>query len=286
MPRLFTPSVLQFLVLATQAIAAEPSFDCGTAKTAREMATCRDARLATADREMAAAWQAATTHQDAATAKALRDDQRQFLSMLDEGFNSELWGKAGAPDSTSERRKAVAALRRSANDDTPETYALPALETQLTQRIAFLKALTPPAAVPSPFAGLWKNYDGELLVEPGVMATPQSAPDNNTFRVTFGMASFGFPKYQCHFAGVFKLSGDALLTTLAHNNDLDADIPDNLRIRRDGNTVTLDDDVPHQGTSTNPYYVCPRVPSLTDPLFHTALSAAAAHHLKPEDEDD
>jgi uncharacterized protein len=41
--------------VATPAAAAEPSFDCRTAKTARELATCGDLKLAAADRELAAA---------------------------------------------------------------------------------------------------------------------------------------------------------------------------------------------------------------------------------------
>jgi len=221
---------------------------------------------------------------DATTAKALRDDQRQFISAIDDGFDNQLWGKAGPPDSASERRKAVAALRRGPDDDTPETDALPTLEAQLNQRAAFLKALTPASAA-APFAGLWKNFGGELLIEPSVMAAARSAPDNNAFRVTLGVASFGFAKYQCHFAGVFKLTGDALLAQSAHNNDLDEDIIDNLRIRRDGSTVTIDDDVPHQAKGDDPYTICPRVPNLTGPLFHTSLSAAQGHHLKPEDDD-
>ena len=48
---LFAPS------LATPLAAAELSFDCRTARTARELATCADARIAAVDRELAAAWQ-------------------------------------------------------------------------------------------------------------------------------------------------------------------------------------------------------------------------------------
>ncbi len=280
-----TVTLILFAVLQTaSALGAEPSFDCATAKTAREMATCRDAKVAAADRAMGAAWQAAIARLDAPTAKALREDQRQFISETDGGFDNQLWGKAGPPDSASEKRKAVAALRRGPDDDTPETDALPTLEAQISRRAAFLNAVTPPSDT-APFSGLWKNHDGELLIEPGVITTPRSAPDNATFRVTFGVASFGFAKYQCHFAGIFKLSGDALLAQSAHNNDLDQDIPDNLRIQRDGNMLTLDDDVPHQAKGDDPYTICPRYPNLTGPLFHTSLSAAQGHHLKPEDDD-
>ncbi|WP_333823764.1 hypothetical protein [Pinisolibacter sp.] len=57
MSRLVVPCVLE--AGATVAVAAEkPSFDCGTAKAAREKVVCRDARLAASDRAMAAAHRA------------------------------------------------------------------------------------------------------------------------------------------------------------------------------------------------------------------------------------
>jgi uncharacterized protein len=54
------PLTLLFLLLpalAPRFAAAEPSFDCRTATTARELATCADVRIAAADRGLAAAWQ-------------------------------------------------------------------------------------------------------------------------------------------------------------------------------------------------------------------------------------
>jgi uncharacterized protein len=68
---LFAPS------LATPLAAAESSFDCRTARTARELATCADARIAAADRELAAAWQNAIAPLDPATVKALREPIRR-----------------------------------------------------------------------------------------------------------------------------------------------------------------------------------------------------------------
>ena len=73
--------------------AAEPSFDCRTARTARELATCADARIAAADRELAAAWQNAIAGLDPATVKALRADQKKFLEDLDSGYEGEVWGQ-------------------------------------------------------------------------------------------------------------------------------------------------------------------------------------------------
>ena len=67
MLRLAIPLVLTLLLapaFVAPAAAAEPSFDCRTAKTARELATCGDARLAAADRELATAWREAIARLD------------------------------------------------------------------------------------------------------------------------------------------------------------------------------------------------------------------------------
>ena len=268
------PAVAAAIVisLTAAATAAEPSFDCRTAKTAREVATCHDAGLAAADRAMAAAWRNAIARLNAATAKALRADQRKFLDMLDGGFESEVWGKAGPPDDASELRRQIAQLRRGPNDDTPGNDALGALEAALRERVAFLRGLTPPGPA-APYAGLWKNESAELLIEP---------VDGGSYRVSFGVKTFGFPKYQCHFAGIFTASDEGLVAPVAHNLDLDRDIADNVRLARDGQTLTIDDDVPHQSNGTDPYYICPRIPSLTGPLFHTGLRASEAARLKPD----
>ena len=57
-------------------------FDCRTARTARELATCADARIAAADRELAAAWQNAIAPLDPATVKALREPIRRSSSKI------------------------------------------------------------------------------------------------------------------------------------------------------------------------------------------------------------
>ena len=61
--------------VAAPARAAEPSFDCRTAKTARELATCNDAKLAAADRELAAAWPFFHTSLRAEDARRLKPDE-------------------------------------------------------------------------------------------------------------------------------------------------------------------------------------------------------------------
>ena len=91
------PLVLTLLLapaFAAPAAAAEPSFDCRTAKTARELAICNDAKLAAADRELAAAWREAIARFDSVTAKALREDQQKFLSDIDDGFDADRAARA------------------------------------------------------------------------------------------------------------------------------------------------------------------------------------------------
>ena len=97
--------------LAAPLAAAEPSFDCRTARTARELATCADARIAAADRELAAAWQNAIAGPDPATVKALRADHKKFLEDLDSGFEGEVWGKQSPPEGK-ELRAQIARMRR------------------------------------------------------------------------------------------------------------------------------------------------------------------------------
>ena len=114
MPRTVVPLALLLLLALSPAAplaAAEPSFDCRTARTARELATCADAGIATADRELAAAWQHAIVPLDPAAVKALRADQKKFLEDPDSGFEGEVWGKQSPPEGN-ELRAQIARMRR------------------------------------------------------------------------------------------------------------------------------------------------------------------------------
>ena len=185
MLRTVVPLALLLLAssLAAPLAAAEPSFDCRTARTARELATCADARIAAADRELAAAWQHAIASLDPAAVKALRADQKKFLEDLDSGFEGEVWGKQSPPEG---RELRAQRLRRGGDFD-----ALADLEAQLRERLAFLRDLTPATS----YAGLWKNHDSELWL----------AADGGEahYRATFGMTTFGWGKYHCHFTAAF-----------------------------------------------------------------------------------
>jgi hypothetical protein len=89
--------------------------------------------------------------------------------------------------------------------------ALADLEAQLNERIVFLRNLTPATSC----AGLWKNHDFELLIMP--------AGDGVRYRAMFGMTTFGWAKYQCHFTAEFAASEKGLAASAAHNTDLDED---------------------------------------------------------------
>jgi len=255
--------------VAAPARAAEPSFDCRTAKTARELATCNDAKLAAADRELAAAWHEAIARLDAPTAKALREDQRKFLADIDEGFNAELWGKQDPPEGN-ELRAQVAQLRRGGDDD-----VLAALEAQVRERIAFLRHLTPPSSV----IGLWKNHNSEILV---------AAADNGRYTATFGTTNFGWGKYRCHFTAAFgpqSAADQRLAATAPHNTDagVDEDSASALFIARDGALLTLAEETTDNAGDAKLSRICPRIGEFDEPFFHTSLRAEDARRLKPDE---
>lgn len=256
-------------LLAPPATAAAPSFDCRSAATAREVAACSDAALAQADRDLDAAWRAAIAKlekvADKATADKLRDDQRLFLQGLNDGFDAELFGKAGPPDNN-ELRARVLALRRDGDDN-----ALAGLEAQLRERTAFLQALSPAAS----YAGLWKSADAEMLIVPGA---------DGRFQVSFGTTTYGWFKYHCHFTGDdFQETARGLTAERAHNSDpeIDDDVVSMLIVARAGNTATLQEIAPENSDPAVPHRICPREPGFGETLFHTGLKESDARRLDP-----
>lgn len=247
--------------------AAEPSFDCATARTARELATCADVRIAAADRELAAAWQHAVAALDPATMKALRADQKKFLEDLDNGFDGEVWGKQGAPEGK-ELRAQIARLRRGGDFD-----ALAGLEAQLHERIAFLRNLTPANS----YAGLWKNHDSELWLT--------ADGGERRYRATFGMTTFGWAKYHCHFTAEFATTEKGLAAAAPHNTDpaVDEDAASTLSMARSGAMLVLSEDIPDNAGDAKLPRICPRGGDFADPLFHTSLKTDKAYRLKPDE---
>jgi len=248
-------------------LAAEPSFDCHTAKTARELATCADARIATADRELAAAWQHAIAGLDPATAKALRADQKKFLENLDTGFEGDVWGKQSPPEGK-ELRAEIARLRRGGDSD-----ALADLEAQLRERVAFLRSLAPATSL----AGLWKNHDSELLLA--------ADGGEGRYRATFGMTTFGWAKYHCHFTAAFVPADKGFAAAAPHNTDpeVDEDAATRLVLVRSGAMLDLTEEIQDNAGEAKLSRICPRAGDFTDPLFHTNLKQGDAHRLNPED---
>jgi uncharacterized protein YecT (DUF1311 family) len=264
-----TALLLGLLSSAVAAPSVAPSFDCQSAATAREIAVCNDPALAQTDRELDAAWRAAIAKFDKASdqtaAAKLRDDQRRFLQGLDDGFDAELWGKAGPPDDDTMRARALA-LSRDGDD-----HILGGLDAQLRERIAFLRALSPAIS----YAGLWKSADAEMLIAPGT---------DGRFQVSFGTTTYGWFKYHCHFTGdEFQDTVRGLVSERAHNSDpeIDDDVVSTLIVARQGDALTLTEIIPENADPAAPHHICPREPGFGETLFHTDLKEADARRLDP-----
>jgi uncharacterized protein YecT (DUF1311 family) len=266
--------------------AGDLSFACRMEKTARAMATCADAALAATDIDLQAAYESTFAHVDAETASALREDQKKYIADLDRGFESSVWGKAEAPRGAA-LRDAIAQMRRDADGD-----PLAALEAQMRERIAFLRSLVPPTSV----TGLWKNNDAELLIvhiDPDLSTPPRSAKaginfgddDRGHYDATFGLAVYGFAQDQCHFTAMFRAAPEGLRAAGVRNTDPggEQDIAGKLLIARTTPmALTLTQALPDGAASADQQRVCPHLPALTGPLFHTSLKADQALRLKLE----
>jgi hypothetical protein len=266
--------------------AGDVSFACRMEKTARAMATCANAALAATDLDVQAAFESTFAHVDAETASALREDQKKYLTDLDRGFESAVWGKAEPPRGAA-LRDAIAQMRRGADGD-----PLSVLEAQMRERIAFLRSLAPFTSI----TGLWKNNNAELLiihVDPDLSPQARNAKggvnfgddDRGHYDATFGMALYGFPQDQCHFTAVFRAAPEGLRASGVHNTDPggEQDIAGKLLIARTTPmALTLTQALPDGVPSADQHRVCPHLPALTGPLFHTGLKADQAFRLKTE----
>ena len=271
--------------LATPLSAGDLSFACRMEKTARAMATCANAKLAATDLDLQAAFESTFAHVDAETASALREDQKKYLAALDRGFESSVWGKAEPPRGAA-LRDAIAQMRLGADGD-----PLAVLEAQMRERIAFLRSLAPPTSV----TGLWKNNNAELLivhVDPDLATPARSAKagvnfgddDRGHYDATFGMTVYGFAQDECRFTAIFRAAPEGLRASGARNTDpgSEQDIAGKLLIARaTPMALTLTQVLPDGAPSADQHRVCPRLPALTGPLFHTSLAADQAFRLKP-----
>ena len=120
------------LLLAANVCAAAPSFDCAKAAEGAEQAICKDAKLAALDAAIARAYALAQDKLGGRGAKALRENQRVFLSARD--------AAQGLPD----------------ND----------LQDRLSNQLNFLERAAA-AAGGSGLVGTWENAYGIITIKRG-----------------------------------------------------------------------------------------------------------------------
>jgi hypothetical protein len=129
----------------------------------------------------------------------------------------------------------------------------------------FLRSLS----APDGFAGLWKDFDTELLI----------IPEGDRFLVTYGTSPYGgWSKYHCHYTAKFILDGQVLRAKRAHNIDRwsNEEVDSHLVIRKAGHMLEL------EYGSESPEPVCTRNTTPSAPLFHTKLKPENALGLKPK----
>jgi len=251
MPRI-APALLAATVLAAlPAVAAEkPSFDCATAATAREKVVCRDARLAAADRAMAAAYGDARRLLPRHLAEPLRRDQAEFLRLLEAGFDAEMWFKGNVPD---DPKQVEADIRRTLAEGRD---TLDALRAEIDDRTAMLRTVR--AAVTG-FVGRWKSARATLTIEPR---------RNGTHAVHYSAPSYGWPKYACDFDGDGHIDGDRLIVDLERGTDPDGLAHGRIVITSDGAFLdvleTLDET---KSGDDHQYWICAHAPEVKGRFF-------------------
>ena len=82
--RFLAPLAVVLALAGQSRVAAQPSFDCGSAKLSVERAICRSPTLGALDREIAVAYERALATLPEAMAATLRRTQRAFLAARDE----------------------------------------------------------------------------------------------------------------------------------------------------------------------------------------------------------
>jgi hypothetical protein len=129
----------------------------------------------------------------------------------------------------------------------------------------FLRSLS----APDGFAGLWKDFDTELLI----------IPEGDRFLVTYGTSTYGGrSKYDCRYTAKFILDGQVLRAKRVHNIDpwSNEEVDSHLVIRKARHMLELE----YGGDHPEP--VCARNTTPSAPLFHTNLKLENALKLKPK----
>jgi hypothetical protein len=231
---------------ATAAVAAEkPSFDCATAKTAREKVVCRDARLAASDRAMAAAYGDARRLLPSDLRAPLAKDQAEFLRMLEAGFDAEIWFKANVPE---DPKKVEADIRRTLAEGRD---TIDALRAEIDDRTAMLRSIRGDV---SDVVGRWKNARATLTVGPRL---------RGTHAVRYEAPSYGWPKYACSFEGTGRLEGDRLIVEFAPEEGSEALPRGRLVATRTGPLLDILETVDEGKTGDErQYWICARSPEV------------------------
>lgn len=230
--------------------AEKPSFDCATAGTAREKVVCRDARLAAADRAMAAAYGDARRLLPPAFGEALKADQIEFLRLTEAGFDAEIWFKANVPD---DPKTVEADIRRTLAEN---RQAIDGLRAEIDDRTAMLRTVRADA---SGFVGQWKSARAGLTIAPrrdGVHAVHYSAP------------SYGWPKYACDFDGKARIEGDRLIVDFVEEEGPDTLPRGHLVVTRGGPFLDILETVDEAKTGDDrQYWICARSPEVKGRFF-------------------
>lgn len=256
MVRVLRSAFAALLIPTATAIAAEhPSFDCATARTARELAVCALPSLAAADRSLARALRAAGARLGRADTESLAADQRAFLLRIDIGFDGRLWGKQEPPDLAGRR----AEVRRIA--DGSETAQ--ALREQMVLRALLLDAIDPRRG---DFVGLFVSRNGHVEIGPAV---------DGRHPVTLSIGSYGWEKYHCDFEASFARLGDRLIAEEVRNDEADRRVT-RLELAIDGARLRIVEETPE--TSSDPHVgrACPRISPLGAPFFRVDRSKLPA----------
>lgn len=197
MRRRFLFLCLVLSATAPASAAERPSFDCRTARSAREVAVCMVPRLARGDRAVADAYAAAKARLSPAGRAALVEDQRRFVETIEFGFERDVFGKAEPADVPATVRRALKTEPRTFDD----------LAGILETRARYLAGTRPPAGR---FDGLWYADDTSFDLE--------RRPDG-TYRGRFYWEVYGYPRDHCGFTAVFRREGATLVAESQEGDD-------------------------------------------------------------------
>jgi uncharacterized protein YecT (DUF1311 family) len=217
---------------------AAPSFDCAATTTYREEAVCRDKWLASLDQDIAGAYARALARLDSADAARLRQDQRDFITAIDIGFEHTLMLADGGLEHALEEALAH------------RSEVIGELEEEMGKRLRFLRSLELGRQT---LTGKWRNASAELTV----------TRENAAFAVVFAAGTFGFAHYSCDFEARFVADSGGLKAGAAKHLQTDEEVHNELTLQRRGATLELRE----IEKETSERRVCPRSPDLRVVLF-------------------